>query len=259
MSPELNAASRGPDGEPVVDPRRVVWTVPGSSPRTLRDEPPPIDGRPLVVCLHGWSSSARDVSTVVDRLGEAVFAAPDGPEPSATPHPGRQWFALPFGPDGALLGTGDPHDGEDDERDRASRELIERGADGAARAVLAWLDGLAAAATPSSVSLMGFSQGGILAMQLLRHAPERFACAALVSGFVVPAPHPGDAVLARRRPPVFWGRGELDDVIPPLAIEASDAWLRGHTTLELRSEPTLGHEFSNEMLEAMRAFYATRI
>lgn len=254
MNPVSHPAP-APGSTPAIDPRCVLWSDPA-----VAADPCALTGRPLIVCLHGWSSNARDVSAVTDRLGHAVFAAPDGPEPSTTDHPRRQWFTLPFGPDGKLRGTGDPNDGQDDEEDAAARELISSGATSAALAVLAWLDELmSAGAAPSSVSLMGFSQGGIVAMQMLREAPGRFACAALVAGLVSPLPRPGDAELREKRPDVFWGRGERDDVIPPVAITSTSAWLREHTTAQLHTEPDLGHEFSGEMLCAMREFYAARI
>lgn len=244
-----------PGGSAAIDPRCVIWSDPA-----VAADPCALTGKPLIVCLHGWSSNARDISAVTGRLGDAVFAAPDAPEASPTDYPGRQWFTLPIGPDGKMRGTGDPDDGQDDEEDIAARELISTGSTNAACAVLAWLDELmAAGAEPSSVSLMGFSQGGIVAMQMLREAPGRFACAALAAGLVSPLPRPGDAELRERRPEVFWGRGERDEVIPPVAITSTSAWLREHATVQLHTEPDLGHEFSDEMLRAMREFYAARI
>ena len=54
--------------------------------------------------------------------------------------------------------------------------------DDAAEAVLTWLDSLGDA--HPTVSLLGFSQGGSLSLQLLRHAPRRFEFAAVLAGFV---------------------------------------------------------------------------
>ena len=59
--------------------------------------------------------------------------------------------------------------------------------DAAAQAVLDWLD------TPqyTSVSLLGFSQGGAVSLQLLRLAPRRFRATVCLSGFIATAHHAG--------------------------------------------------------------------
>ena len=84
------------------------------------------------------------------------------------------------------------------------------GGDAAVRGILHWLD----AQSSSSVGVLGFSQGGAMAVHLLRHAPERFAWAVSLAGFVLEGDAPADARLAAQRPPVFWGRGTADEVTP---------------------------------------------
>ena len=68
-----------------------------------------------------------------------------------------------------------------------------------------WID---ANLTPDAkVAAVGFSQGGLMATQLLRTRPERVAATVVLSGFVQAAPQPADEQLTARRPAVFWGRG----------------------------------------------------
>ncbi|WP_442916813.1 hypothetical protein [Lentzea sp. NBC_00516] len=47
-----------------------------------------------------------------------------------------------------------------------------------------------------SIGLLGFSQGGAMAHQLMRCAPHRFASCVSLAGFVVRDAQPGDAALS---------------------------------------------------------------
>ena len=113
-------------------------------------------------------------------------------------------------------------------------------ADAAARAVLAWLDDQPRVPT----GLLGFSQGGAMALQLLRLAPERFDFAVQLSGFVVKGEQPNDVELAEARVPVFWGRGTLDDTIPAASLQRTADWLPEHSALDARIYEGMGHAIS---------------
>jgi phospholipase/carboxylesterase len=105
----------------------------------------------------------------------------------------------------------------------------------AADAVLAWLDEL----DVPRVGLVGWSQGGAMAVHLIRRRPDRFAAAAVFGGFVwVRRPHAG---FRRARPPILYAMGDRDDVIPPRWVEASDRWLGEHARLERRTYPGIDH------------------
>jgi phospholipase/carboxylesterase len=116
--------------------------------------------------------------------------------------------------------------------------------------VLRWLDGVQA----TSVGLLGFSQGGAMSIHLMRHAPERFAYAVSLAGFVVPGDAPADVRLAALAPPVFWGRGTEDTVIPRSFIEATQRWLPHHSTLTERIYEGLGHSVSDAELADVVTF-----
>src|ERR1700723_369394 len=61
-----------------------------------------------------------------------------------------------------------------------------------------WID---AHLTPdATVAAVGFSQGGLMATQLLRTRPERVAATVVLSGFVQAAPQPADEQLAAGPP-----------------------------------------------------------
>lgn len=225
--------------------------MPASAPSVIARWSAPIaKDRPLVVCLHGYSSNEHDLFAITDRLGQRpVFAAVRAPMPSATAYPGYAWFPLRFSANGAVLGGGPT---------AADHEAaLALGADAAVAVdgLFAWLDALERQGdAPSSVGLVGFSQGGIVAAQALRMHPERISATVLFSSMVAPGALPGDATLAREKPPVLFGWGGLDPVIPPLATELSRMWLREHATLVEAPEPSLGHELSNEQLAIAARF-----
>ena len=204
-----------------LDTSAVLW----SAPERERA------GRPLLVLLHGYGSHEGDLFSLSPALPLApVVASVRAPMSESG---GFAWWSL----DGATPGAPDP-------------EAV----DAAATAVLDWLDTL----DYTSVSILGFSQGGAMTLQLLRHAPERFAAAVCLSGFIATETHPGDARLAEVRPPVFWGRGTSDPVIPAYAIERTTEWLPAHADATTRIYEGLGHSISTEELTDFAAFLGER-
>jgi phospholipase/carboxylesterase len=122
----------------------------------------------------------------------------------------------------------------------------------AAEAVLAWVDAHVPGA--ASVGLLGFSQGAAVSLQAMRLDPQRFAFAVNLSGYVTPGELPGDAELAERRPPVFWGRGTNDDVIPGFLVEHTTQWLPERAELSGRVYPGLTHSVSEQEIADVRVF-----
>ncbi|MGN8246624.1 alpha/beta hydrolase [Cellulomonas soli] len=171
--------------------------------------------RPLLLLLHGYGSSERDLPGLVDQLPPGLdWASPRAP--LRLPQGGHAWVPI------TVPGRPDP-------------QATARAAD----AVLAWLSAHVPADVP--VVPLGFSQGGLIATQLLRHAPARFAAAVVLSGFALEGRHPGDEELARRRPPVYFGHGDADQVITAEATARTSAWLPTHTTPTDRLHAGLGH------------------
>ncbi|MEO7121699.1 MAG: dienelactone hydrolase family protein, partial [Lacisediminihabitans sp.] len=130
--------------------------------------------------------------------------------------------------------------------------------DASARGVLRWIDGLDM--VPSSIGLMGFSQGGCMALQLIREAPERFDYVVQLSGFLGGAEHPGDAALSARTPrmPVFWGRGDQDEIIPAVAIDETHRWLKDHSDAQ-EHRYQMAHSISQDELADIVEFVSARI
>ncbi len=206
---------------PAIDPHAVAWSVSESS---RVDE---LSTRPLLVLLHGRGSHEHDLLTLVPLLPPRfVVASLRAPLELA---PGSYtWF--PTGESG-----------------RPSMVA----ADAAASALFDWLDTVPVA---TSVSLLGFSQGGAMTLQALRRAPERFVSFVNLAGFVIPGESPADRALESLRPPVFWGRDPNDPVIPAEAIARTAEWLPSHSTQTVRHYDGIGHSISLEEIGDVRDF-----
>lgn len=203
-------------------------------PSLTRWSPDTDTGRPLLVMLHGYGADERDLTGLVPYLPRGIAVASlAAPLKAPFPMPGRSWFPLEVA-DGAVA------------------ELAPTAADASAQALLDWLD--AHAATAPSVALLGFSQGGMVALQAMRLAPKRFGAVVALSTGVPGGEVPGDADLRVRRPAVFWGRGTLDTVIPVALVDHTSAWLPGHSTLTERVYPGLAHGINEQELADIHAF-----
>lgn len=207
-----------------IDDDAVLWSAPTADRA----------GRPLLLLLHGYGSDERDLFGLVPFLPDAyVFAAVRAPLSPPFPAPGWSWYPIE-GLDG-----------------RSSGAVTD-----AAEALIAWVE---AATDAETIGMLGFSQGAAVALQALRLRPERFAFAVNLAGYVDPSPLPADARLAERRPPVFWGRGARDEVIPPAAVAHTVQWLPEHVELSGRVYTGLTHSVSQEELDDVRVFLQKRL
>lgn len=210
---------------PQLDDAAVLWSAP----------PEERAGRPLLVLLHGYGSNENDLFALAPYLPPAfVIAAVRAPLSPPFPTPGWSWFPI--------------------EGLHASDATA---ATAAAEAFAAWLRGATDATTP--VGLLGFSQGSVIALQALRLDPSRFAFVVNLAGFVADGDLPTDGELAELRPPVFWGRGARDEVIPAARVAHTIDWLPRHVELSGRVYPGLTHSVSEEELADVVAFLGKQL
>jgi phospholipase/carboxylesterase len=203
-----------------LDDAAVLWSA----------EPGDRAGRPLLVLLHGYGADERDLFGLVPYLPpEFAVAAVRAPLAPPFPAPGYSWYPI------ENLEDRDPA-----HTTAAATRLIE------------WSD--AAASAHPSIGLLGFSQGAAVSLQAMRLEPDRYAFAVNLSGYVTPGALPRDAELAERRPPVFWGRGTNDDIIPGFLIDHTTDWLPRHVDLSGRVYPGLTHSVSEKELTDVRTF-----
>jgi phospholipase/carboxylesterase len=202
----------------------VVWNVPPEARRR----------KPLLILLHGRGSDERDLVSLAPALPSGLAIA-SVRAPIAEGF-GWSWFEAEVNP------PGDPHP---------------QNADQAVDAVLGWLHGLGW--MPSRIGTLGFSQGGAMAVHLMRRDPYRFDFAVNLAGFVVRGEQPGDAVLAARRPRVFWGRGADDELFTPELVHRTEPWLALHSRLTSARYGGLGHSVSPKQLRDVHEFMRERL
>lgn len=211
-----------------IDDQAVVWSVPAT------ELPGRLSSDPLVVVMHGRGSHENDLPGLFPLLPhDVVYASLRAPlhgEPYGLG--GWTWFA----PGEAAAPPA-------------------WSVDGSVGAVLDWLDRVEARfGRPRAVGALGFSQGGVMSMQLLRAAPDRFAAAVNLSGFIAPGEADGDALLAERRPPLFWGRDTEDPIIAESGIQRTTLFVPEHFTVTTREYPGIAHSISTEEAGDVDAF-----
>jgi phospholipase/carboxylesterase len=185
----------------------------------------------VVLFLHGYGSNERDLAGLAPALGLALPWA-SLRAPIELGGGAAAWFTIttPGNPDA---------------------EPVVAGTD----TIWAWVD---AQLDPSTrIIPVGFSQGGLMASQLLRTRPDRVLATVVLGGFVLGAEQPADEQLRANRPALFWGRGAEDRVIGQPAIERTSEFLPRHTSLIERVYPGLAHGISPDEIDDVRNFIAT--
>jgi len=184
----------------------------------------------VALLLHGYGSHEHDLTGLIPALGLTLpWASLRAPVDLG--NGGAAWFPIST--------PGNP-----------AAEPVAAATD----TIWAWVDKHLAPTT--RVIPIGFSQGGLMASQLLRTRPERVLAPVVLGGFVLGHAQPGDAALAESRPAVFWGRGAADRVIGETAIDRTSAYLPLHATLVERVYPGLGHGIDAAELSDVSDFLA---
>lgn len=187
----------------------------------------------VVLFLHGFGSNEQDLSSLAPALGlDLPWASLRAPLELG--NGGAAWFEIttPGAPDAAPV----------EEATAAIWAWIDQNVDPAARVIP-----------------IGFSQGGLMASQLLRTRPERVLAPTILGGFVLGAPQPGDDSLRENLPHVFWGRGAEDRVIAPVAIARTTEFLPLNSSLTEKVYPGLAHGINAAELDDVRDFIADRL
>jgi phospholipase/carboxylesterase len=181
------------------------------------------DGNDLIDLAPYWGHA----------LPEAVFAAPNGPEPFDMAPIGRQWFSI-GDLDPAKLGNG-----------------VRR----AALALDGFIDAQLAkyALPPTAYALMGFSQGAMTALFTgLRRAGAPRAILAFSGALIDPASLAGEL---KNHAPVLLAHGEADPVVPAFRSRDAEAALRAaKVPVETVFSPKLEHGIDDIMLTAGALF-----
>lgn len=204
----------------------------------------PASGGPpkqLVILLHGYGADGNDLIGLgrewARALPDAAFVSPHAPEVLPGGYfGGRQWFPLQtFSEDEMCGGV------------RSAQPALEAFIIGEAKRLHLPL---------SSVALVGFSQGTMMALQAGLRLPEAPAAIVGFSGHLACAKELASEV--KVKPPVLLIHGSADEVIPAQAIHlARTALAAAGVPVQWQMRPGLGHGIDLEGLKAAGAFLRT--
>ncbi len=214
---------------------------------------PPLDGpaslppsgaapRSLVILLHGYGSNGEDLIGLVPywrtALPDALFLAPDAPQPCPGVPGGRQWWPLTsLTPQARAAGV------------RVSATELNAFID----AQLAKYD-----LGEDRLALVGFSQGTMMALHV---GPRRQSALAGIVGYSGILADP-DALAAEgvNKPPVLLVHGDADDVLPVAALHQAEERLRAlGFEVEAHVSRGLGHSLDDQGLRLGARFLVARL
>jgi phospholipase/carboxylesterase len=196
-----------------------------------------------VVLLHGVGARGDDLLPFAPALGgvlpEALFLAPDAPEPYDGAPFGRQWFSLEDRRPAVLLPA-----------IRTAAPLLER-------RIAFWLERLGL--DFGALVLLGFSQGAMMALHTGLRLPRPPAAILAYAGALLD-PEGLERELVRTPPPVLLVHGEADPVVPAEASRRAELQLRQlGVPVETLFEPGVDHTISPEGMMAGAAFLRRRM
>ncbi|MBP1807277.1 alpha/beta hydrolase [Rubellimicrobium aerolatum] len=198
-----------------------------------------MDAGPLVVLLHGVGARGRDLEPLARAIARGLpgarTACPDAPEPCDWDAGTRQWFSLT-----AVAEEERPA------RVRAARAGLDRAIGGIVAA-----EGMSGSL--GRVALVGFSQGGTMALDAVASGRWPVAALAAIAGrWSIPAP---------MRPPggtrVLLLHGEADPVVPVADAGRAAAALEGAgLAVRVATYPGVGHAIPPRGVAAVVRFLA---
>ncbi len=191
----------------------------------------------MVIFLHGYGASGDNLLGIShywqEILPGTVFAAPNGPEACDVNPLGYQWFGLPdFSPFN-----------------------IRQGLNRSAPIVANYLKTLMATyqLSPQNMALVGFSQGTILALEMLFFIPNLAGIVGYSGAFFPPVKTPALSPTAK----VLLIHGTLDTVVPYGAmVQAEQALFESNISVQTYTCEYLDHSISEEGLQQGGAFLA---
>lgn len=206
---------------------------------------PPRSGRPAtqaVILLHGYGADGSDLIGLGQHWGQllpdALFIAPNAPEPCAGSPFGFQWFPLNV--------------------DRIAGRI--EGARTAAPILKEFLADLWAQTgiTPAQTILAGFSQGAMMSLHVGTSLDQELAGIVAFSGAFVPAD--GFAEGSFAKPPVTLIHGELDQVVDPdLSRQAATELSASGFEVSLHISASTAHGIAPDGLDFATSFLMARL
>ena len=175
----------------------------------------------VLLFLHGYGADERDLPELMSYLPDLAWLSPRAPLRS--PYDGFSWYT--------------------------ATELVSptvQEVQDATEALWDWIEQYIP--KDSKLIVIGFSQGGLMATQLLRTRPERIQGTVILSGFMASGHLPGDVQLTAIKPRVIYARGLEDQMIPKTAISQLNIWLQANTKAITKTYSALGHSVDSRVM-----------
>lgn len=206
---------------------------------------------PVVILLHGFGAPGDDLVSLGDAIGAPAgtrFVFPEGPlSLNLGFGDSRAWWMIDWNRVNQDIAAGRFRD--------LSRE-VPKGLPAARQWVLSLLKALGRrlAADPKKTVLGGFSQGAMLACDVMLRADNPFAGLVVLSGTLLAQEEWAPLMPKRRGLPVFQSHGAQDDILPYLMAERlRDELTQAGLRVDWQSFPG-GHEIPGSIVRNLGVF-----
>lgn len=191
-----------------------------------------IQGEPVAILLHGYGADERDLPDLMSSLPQLPWVSLRAPV--SLENEGFAWYPI-----------------------SQSLKPLESDVRHVTESVWNWIDDYLP--EDSDLILIGFSQGALMATQLLRSRPERIKATVILAGFMFDGAMPGDESLLKTKPKVIYCRGLNDQLIPKEAIANLNSWLQTHTKSATKTYPGLGHSIDQRVIDDVSVYLAGQL
>lgn len=188
--------------------------------------------KPVVLFLHGYGADERDLPELMSFLPDLAWLSPRAPLTSQ--YDGFSWY---------------------DAVDLVHPSVTE--VQSSTDALWDWIDEYIPA--EAKLVIVGFSQGGLMATQLLRTRPHRIQGTVILAGFLASGELSSDAKLAKGKPKVIYARGLEDQMIPKTAISQLNTWLQANTKAITKTYSALGHSVDSRVMNDVAQYVAGQL
>ena len=173
--------------------------------------------RQAIILCHGYGGDGKDISALAINwqrfLPDAIFLCPNAPEVCTVNPQGYQWFDLTSDKEAVIL-----------EKSLIVEEKLNTFLDQV-------FDNLQL--EPSSLALVGFSQGCMMSIQVGLKRKKQINCLIGYSGKVINQKHLSNNV--NSKPKIFLMHGENDTIVPPTHLLEAKEYLKS-AALMLKSK-----------------------
>ena len=166
--------------------------------------------RQAIILCHGYGGDGKDISALAISwqrfLPDAIFLCPNAPEICSINPQGYQWFDLTSEKEEIIL-----------EKSLIAEEKLSIFIDQALNSFQL---------ETTNISLVGFSQGCMISIQVAIKKKEKMNCLIGYSGKIINKKHLSDNI--NSKPKIFLMHGENDTIVSPIHLLEAKEYLRNH-------------------------------